>query len=100
MQPGPLLMPDEIVEQMFSTTRFRAGYDQDQVDHWLDGVVATMRQHLAGSHEAGPIRADDVAAVQFTQTRFRDGYDMAEVDDFLDRVHATLAALERGERPS
>lgn len=98
MQPS-LLLPDEIVQQTFSTTRFRAGYDADQVDQWLDEVVATMRGHIAGTLDATPIRASDVAAARFQQTRFRDGYDMAEVDDLLDRVQATLAALERGERP-
>lgn len=92
-------MPDQIVEQTFSTTRFRAGYDADQVDLWLDEVVTTMRGHISGSLGVAPIRAEDVAAVRFTQTRFRDGYDMAEVDELLDRVQATLAALERGERP-
>lgn len=93
-------MPDEIVEQTFSTTRFRAGYDMDQVDIWLDEVVTAMRGHLAGSPAAASVRADDVPVVRFAQTRFRDGYDMGEVDELLDRVHATLAALERGERPS
>ncbi|QCR19951.1 DivIVA domain-containing protein [Agrococcus sp. SGAir0287] len=100
MQPGHLLLPDDVVRQTFSTTRLRAGYEVDQVDQLLDDVVATMRAHLDGSPIARPVRADDVAAVRFEVTRFRARYDMAEVDGFLDRVQATLAALERGDRPS
>lgn len=92
-------MPDDVVQQTFAPTGLRRGYAADQVDQWLDDVVATMRGHLAGALDAQAVRADDVAAVRFDQTRFQQGYDMAEVDDFLDRVQATLAALERGERP-
>ncbi|MFC7432418.1 MULTISPECIES: DivIVA domain-containing protein [unclassified Agrococcus] len=100
MQPGALLMPDDVVAQTFTTTRLRAGYDQDQVDVLLDAVVATMRGHLAGAPVSDPVQASDVATVVFATKRWRDGYDMEEVDDLLDRVQATLAALERGERPS
>ena len=99
MQHVPLLMPDDVDQQTFSTTRLRAGYEIEQVDQWLDEVVATMRAHLAGTPEAVSVRADDVAAARFGVTRFRARYDMVEVDDFLDRVQATLAALERGDRP-
>mgnify|MGYP000994513625 FL=1 len=100
MQQPALLLPDDVVQQTFSTTGFRRGYSADQVDQWLDVVVATMREHLAGSLDAPGVRAEDVASVRFDQTRFQQGYDMVEVDDFLDRVEATLAALERGDRPS
>jgi DivIVA domain-containing protein len=36
---------DDYVNQTFSITRFRPGYDQDEVDHFLDRCVAQLRIH-------------------------------------------------------
>lgn len=99
-QPDAYLLPEDVVHVTFTTTRLRSGYDQDQVDQWLDDVVATMRLHIDGQPAADPLRSADVPAAAFRTVRWRDGYDMVEVDDFLDRVQATLDALERGLRPS
>ena len=94
------LTPDDIVLAQFATTRFRPGYDPDEVDRLLDEVVATMRAHASGADPSGLPRASDLASVFFTQTRFRDGYETSEVDDLLDRVQATLAALEARRPPA
>ncbi|GAA2174996.1 DivIVA domain-containing protein [Agrococcus versicolor] len=37
------LTPDDIVNRTFETTRFRDGYDQDEVDNFLDEIVAEFR---------------------------------------------------------
>ncbi|MFC7430110.1 MULTISPECIES: DivIVA domain-containing protein [unclassified Agrococcus] len=37
------LTPDDIVARTFETTRFRDGYDQDEVDNFLDEIVAEFR---------------------------------------------------------
>ena len=37
------LTPNDIVERTFETTRFRDGYDQDEVDNFLDEIVAEFR---------------------------------------------------------
>jgi len=38
------LSPEDIVNKRFQSTKFRDGYDQDEVDDFLDEVVAEMRR--------------------------------------------------------
>ena len=38
------LTPEEVVNKRFQSTKFREGYDQDEVDDFLDEVVAEMRR--------------------------------------------------------
>jgi len=44
------LTPEDIVNKRFQSTKFREGYDQDEVDDFLDEVVVEMRR-LAGENE-------------------------------------------------
>jgi DivIVA domain-containing protein len=37
------LTPEEVVSKTFQATKFREGYDQDEVDDFLDEVVNTLR---------------------------------------------------------
>ncbi len=39
------LTPEEVVNQKFTITKFRDGYDLDQVDDFLDTIVEELRQH-------------------------------------------------------
>jgi DivIVA domain-containing protein len=41
---GMALTPEDIVNKRFQSTKFRDGYDQDEVDDFLDEVVAEMRR--------------------------------------------------------
>ncbi|SDD02642.1 DivIVA domain-containing protein [Nocardioides lianchengensis] len=65
------------------TPRRREGYDMQEVDRFLDAVVAAV--------EVGLPVGDLVGRARFTPVRVREGYAMAEVDDFLrwivDRTH-------------
>lgn len=55
-----VLTPEDVLNKAFQTTKFREGYDQDEVDDFLDQVVAELRrlnqeneelrQQLAGSN--------------------------------------------------
>ncbi|MGW2206744.1 DivIVA domain-containing protein [Streptomyces sp. NPDC001774] len=38
--------PDDIDQRQFATTRLKEGYDQEEVDHFLDGVAADYRAYL------------------------------------------------------
>ena len=38
------LTPEQVVEKRFQATKFREGYDQDEVDDFLDEVVAELRR--------------------------------------------------------
>lgn len=82
-----------ILSIKFSATKFREGYDLEDVDDFLDRLVVAVRP--------GQGRREDVAALidgaQFTTTtKFREGYDMADVDAFLADVRAEVT----GERPT
>lgn len=41
------LTPEEVVNQKFTITKFRDGYDLDQVDDFLDSIVEDLRAHEA-----------------------------------------------------
>jgi DivIVA domain-containing protein len=41
------LTPEEILSKRFQTTKFRDGYDQDEVDDFLDEVVLEVRRLIA-----------------------------------------------------
>lgn len=72
----------------FTPTRFSAGYDMDEVDHFLD------RCDRALDSGDGSVTAEMVLGVRFTPTRFAEAYAMDEVDRFLDEVLAPrFAAL-------
>ena len=45
------LTPEDVVNKRFQSTKFREGYDQDEVDDFLDEVVAEMRR-LVDENEA------------------------------------------------
>lgn len=38
------LTPEDVVNKRFQPTKFREGYDQDEVDDFLDEVVAELRR--------------------------------------------------------
>jgi DivIVA domain-containing protein len=89
-----MLTADDVLKTRFRSTKFRDGYDQDEVDDFLDRVVATLNE-VPG---AEPVIVEQVQAVKFTATKFREGYDQDEVDAFLDRVVETLQARPRAPR--
>jgi DivIVA domain-containing protein len=38
------LTPEDVVNKRFQPTKFREGYDQDEVDDFLDEVVVELRR--------------------------------------------------------
>lgn len=46
-----LLTADDVLNKKFQPTKFREGYDQDEVDDFLDEVVSTLRD-LQGENES------------------------------------------------
>ena len=45
------LTAEDIVNKRFQSTKFREGYDQDEVDDFLDAVVVEMRRLIAENEE-------------------------------------------------
>src|SRR5690625_7306462 len=46
-----LLTADDVLNKKFQPTKFREGYDQDEVDDFLDEVVNTLRAAYAENDE-------------------------------------------------
>ena len=90
-----------------TTRRFsvaRGGYDQSEVDTFLDSLVAA----LGGGDGAEEITAH-IEVATFTPTRLRAGYSVEDVDALLDEVTACLggtvstggtSAAERPDAPT
>ncbi|MCI2416061.1 DivIVA domain-containing protein [Saccharopolyspora sp. K220] len=96
-----MLTPDEVHDVVFARTRRRGrGYDEAEVDDFLDRVAAA----LSGR---GVVTAREVLAVEFSPRRpGRHAYKKTQVDAFLDKVALTLMKREvresggdRGRRP-
>jgi len=85
-----MLTAAEVLKAKFAATKFREGYDQDEVDDFLDRVAVTLRARESGTVLPDALTVADVEARRFTTTKFREGYDGAAVDDFLAEVARTL----------
>lgn len=85
--PGPSFAPDAstagLIERIknvkFSTTRFAPGYDEEEVDTFLDKLVTVLG-------EGGQLDRSELRDIKFSQTRLRPGYVMPDVHTFLDEV--------------
>ena len=80
----------EVLGAKFQATKFREGYDQVEVDDFLDRVVATLRACEGGAPASAPVTVAELDGSTFTRTTFREGYDTDAVDAMLDRVREAL----------
>ncbi|WP_449061722.1 DivIVA domain-containing protein [Planomonospora algeriensis] len=71
----------------FRSGRLGMGYDEEEVDLFLDRVAATLR----GTTDQ-PVTPDDVREARFSTVVFRPGYAVSQVDDFL---HDLVDVVER-----
>jgi DivIVA domain-containing protein len=87
----PLLTADDVNNRQFKTVRLTEGYDEDEVDEFLDLVALALTDP-----EGAPVRlrAEDVRNTRFGTTRLREGYDVEEVDSFLDRIELEFQRRE------
>ena len=79
-------LAEQALQQKFRITRFKAGYDLNQVDQLLDEAVLALRDGA----EPGQI-VQLLMTARLTQTRWRDGYRIDDVDDFLDSLVRSLS---------
>lgn len=70
-----LLTADDVLKKTFQTTKFREGYDQDEVDDFLDEIVNTLRTLQAENSElkakvagleSGEVVAEEAASAEAT----------------------------------
>ncbi len=93
----PAATADEVEGVVFAESRFREGYDMQEVDAFLERCVASIRWVEGGPRPADLLTPDEVMNQRFAQTKFRAGYDQSEVDDLLDRVVSALRATPAAE---
>ena len=80
------LSAEDVTSQKFKATRFREGYDQDEVDKFLEEVTAWSQ---------GQVTSAMVTGSRFRATRRHEGYSQPEVDTFLDDLAETLYTWEK-----
>lgn len=100
-----LLTADDVLTVKFQVSSFKEGYDQDEVDEFLDEVTTTMRgfeerlgapnEPTDSSHRQTEIllTSRDVRNIRFSTTRWS-GYHINEVDAFLVQIVAAMEMLE------
>ena len=100
-----LLTADDVLNVKFEVSSFKEGYNQDEVDEFLDEVTTTMREfeERLGTSQAssGPshrkaeilLTSEGVRNIRFSTTRWS-GYHIDQVDAFLAQVVSTMEALE------
>ncbi|MGP4020857.1 DivIVA domain-containing protein [Saccharopolyspora sp. 5N708] len=98
-----MLTPDDVHNVVFARTRRRhRGYDEAEVDHFLDRVAATLSGRQV-------VTAHEVLTVEFSPRKpGGHAYKKTQVDAFLDKVALTLMKREvresgddrRGRRPA
>jgi len=103
------LSAEDVTSQKFKATRFREGYDQDEVDEFLEEVTGTLRtweslsDALASGKSVdvrtawsqGQVTSAMVTGSRFRATRRHEGYSQPEVDAFLDDLAETLYTWEK-----
>ena len=106
-----LLTADDVLTVKFEVSSFKEGYNQDEVDVFLDDVTTTMREfeeRLGTSQESSSpshrkaeilLTSEGVRNIRFSTTRWS-GYHIDQVDAFLVQVLATMEALEAQARTS
>lgn len=78
-------MAHHVREVAFSTTRIQPGYDEEEVDAFLDRLEGALLGR------APWLMPEDIRAMKFTTTRLRPGYDEKEVDAFLEEMARQVA---------
>ncbi len=68
------LNPEEVVNKRFSPTKFRQGYDEEEVDEFLDEVVAELRRLNSENEELrAKLRACESRVAELSRTGDRTG---------------------------
>ncbi|MBB6173949.1 DivIVA domain-containing protein [Nocardiopsis mwathae] len=91
----PRMTPQDVRRKQFSTTRLTTGYNEQEVDDFLDSAEVTLEALINGRPERALLTPTQVERVKFGTTRARPGYDPAQVDAFLDLLAEELRRYER-----
>ncbi|MCK9871283.1 DivIVA domain-containing protein [Nocardiopsis dassonvillei] len=89
------MTPRDVREKQFATTRLTTGYNEQEVDDFLDRAEFTLDVLQQGRPDRATLTAAEVERIQFSTTRARPGYDPAQVDHFLDVLAEELRGYEQ-----
>jgi len=92
----PRLSAKAVRNKQFAITRLTTGYNEDEVDDFLDHAEFTLTMLAGGRPDRATLTARDVERAQFATTRARPGYDPEQVDLFLDALAEELRRYEGG----
>ncbi len=90
----PGMSAEAVRNKQFTITRLTTGYNEDEVDDFLDHAEFTLTMLTGGRPDRATLTARDVERVQFATTRARPGYDPEQVDLFLDALAEELRRYE------
>ena len=106
------LTTDEASHARFISTRFGKGYSTEEVDAFIQEIIAALRAWETGAaagapqpdddggapghdaQSAGALTSEDVLNKKLQVTRFREGYEQDEVDELLDAIMRVLRGHE------
>ena len=90
-----LLSADDVLNKKFQATKFREGYEQDEVDEFLDEVVEAMRQLEA---ENANLKAR-LEAANARITELGQGEPVATAAPVVEQAHAQAATEGAQQEP-
>jgi DivIVA domain-containing protein len=100
-----VLKPTDVSGARFSATKLHAGYDEEDVDQFLDVVARDLGERWrvidAGRERARTVppptlffNAGVVRERTFGTTKFRQGYVTKDVDELVDQVARSMQRLD------
>lgn len=85
------LTPEDVVNQKFTITKFRDGYDLDQVDDFLDTIVEELRQHEQEKDELRKQVAELTEQLEAAEAKLADAASQAEgADESVNAADRTI----------
>lgn len=84
------LTPEDVVNKRFQSTKFREGYDQDEVDDFLDEVVVELRRLTKENEE---LRAQSGGSAESAGTKEKVAEAVAETVAIPEPVKAPVAPV-------
>ena len=93
------LLPEDILSKRFLTTKFREGYDQDEVDDFLDEVVLEFRRVVTENQDlkAGGTKLNDSLAAPAKAVSFPEASDPAS-DGSLEGTDSSKSIIELAQK--
>jgi DivIVA domain-containing protein len=100
-----VMRPDDVRDVRFHATKFRAGYDEEVVDDFLERVTRDLAARWAAV-DAGFAQASSMPAPRlyldaasmdqqaFPATKFRQGYRVEDVNDLLQKLAESFTTLD------